>query len=80
MIVFLIGMCAIVCAQEALEPRLQLREGTHEASETPMRHGFFRVYEDRDAQSGRVLELDVVVLPALESPGEPDPRDGGGSP
>ena len=69
----LIGTAALACAQEPLEPRLHLRDSVHEATKTPVRQGSFRVYEDRTSQSGRVLELDVVVLPALQTPGEPDP-------
>ena len=69
----LIGAAAFACAQEPLEPRLHLRDSVHEATKTPMRQGSFRVYEDRASQSGRVLELVVVVLPALQTPDEPDP-------
>lgn len=72
-IVFLIVIAALARAQDVTEPRLQLHDDVHEASGTPIRQGLFHVYEDREAQSGRVLELDVVVLPALEKPGEPDP-------
>ncbi|MBU0641552.1 MAG: alpha/beta hydrolase [Planctomycetes bacterium] len=60
-------------AQEPLSSPLQLHDGVHAASGTPLRQGSFRVYEDREAQSGRVLELDVVVLPALDKPGDSDP-------
>ena len=71
--VLLVGATALAFAQDALEPRLRLLDSIHEASQTPMRRGSFRVYEDRTGRSGRVLELDVVVLPALQSPSEPDP-------
>jgi pimeloyl-ACP methyl ester carboxylesterase len=71
--VVLISVAALACAQGPLEPRLHLRESVHQETNTPVRHGSFRVYEDRTSQSGRVLELDIVVLPALQTPGEPDP-------
>jgi pimeloyl-ACP methyl ester carboxylesterase len=72
-VALLIGVVAVAGAQESLDPRLHLRDSVHAATGTPMRHGLFRVYEDRVSQSGRVLELDVVVLPALRQPAEPDP-------
>lgn len=74
----LLGCAATVCAfgarslEPPLEPRLELRDGVHTASGTPIREGTFRVYEDRAAQTGRVLALEVIVLPALEQPAEPD--------
>ncbi len=46
------------------EPRLQLTDARDDASGTTIRHGTFHVWENRARQSGRVLELDVVVLPA----------------
>lgn len=69
----LIGAAALACAQEPLGPRLRLQDSMYEASKTPIRRGSFRVYEDRTSRSGRILELDVVVLPALQTPSEPDP-------
>jgi pimeloyl-ACP methyl ester carboxylesterase/predicted dehydrogenase len=69
----LIGVAALASAQEPVAPRLRLRDSVHEATQTPIRQGSFWVYEDRASQAGRVLELDVVVLPALRTPGEPDP-------
>jgi len=38
-----------------------------------VRAGTFGVYENRDAQSGRVLQLDVVVIAARKQPALPDP-------
>lgn len=66
--------CAtLAAANDDLEPRLTLRDAKHPPSGTNIRQGTFRVWEDRAAKAGRVLELDVVVLPKLEPPGEPDP-------
>jgi pimeloyl-ACP methyl ester carboxylesterase len=59
--------------EEMPEPRLQLREVRHQASGTPVRTGSFHVWEDRAAQRGRVLSLDVLVLPALGEAPRPDP-------
>lgn len=36
-------------------------------------HGVYRVYEDRQAKTGRMLELDMVILHAISSNPEPDP-------
>jgi pimeloyl-ACP methyl ester carboxylesterase len=60
-------------ADELPAPVLQLAERTHGPSHTPVRVGHFRVWENRAAQRGRVLELDLVVLPALTTPAAPDP-------
>ena len=54
-------------------PRIELRDAKLQDGETTARHGKLRVFEDRVAHSGRVLELDVVVLPALEAPAASDP-------
>ncbi|MHC5003038.1 MAG: alpha/beta fold hydrolase [Planctomycetota bacterium] len=54
-------------------PRMVLRDARHEASGTLVRAGRFRVWEDRAARAGRVLELGVLVLPALDPPARPDP-------
>lgn len=70
----LISICvAAGAADDKIEPRLRLRDTLHQPSGTPMRRGVFRVWENRKAASGRVLELEVVVLPALEKPATPDP-------
>jgi pimeloyl-ACP methyl ester carboxylesterase len=60
-------------ADPPLAPRLELHEAVHDRSGTPQRSGFFHVFEDRAAGEGRILKLEVVVLPALESPRAPDP-------
>src|SRR5262245_59192323 len=38
-----------------------------------VRCGVLRVYENRDARKGRVLELKFIVLPARQEPARPDP-------
>ena len=72
------AMCLVACAIPAFanaapDPRLKLRDRENKADGTTARSGSFRVYEDRAANAGRVLELDVVILPKLEQPGRPDP-------
>ena len=39
----------------------------------PILCGTYTVYEDRDAQSGRTIELNVLVVKAIETNAEPDP-------
>ncbi len=51
---------------------LHLKTHLHEASGTEIRAGSFGVYEDRERGAGRVLRLDVVVLPATGAR-RPDP-------
>lgn len=58
---------------DPLEPRLELKEATLKDDGTVVRYGKFRVWEDREAESGRILELDVVVIPAAVEDSEPDP-------
>lgn len=38
-----------------------------------LRCGVLRVYENREAREGRVLELKFVILPARREPAAPDP-------
>lgn len=54
-------------------PGLSLRRGLHEASGTPVRYGTMRVWEDRAAQRGRLISLEVVVLEATGDEPAPDP-------
>ena len=69
-----LAACTILAlADDKLNPRLKLSGATHQPSGTPLRKGSFRVYENRAAKAGRVLKLDVVILPKLKQPGRPDP-------
>lgn len=77
---FLVVIAASCHAQDAaktgddpLEPRLVLQEATLKDLGTVVRYGKFRVWEDRESQAGRILELDVVVLPAFAQNPCPDP-------
>lgn len=58
---------------QSLEPRLTLRDVRDDESGTTIRRGTFRVWENRQRRSGRVLELEVVVLPALGKDARRDP-------
>ena len=67
-------LCFSACAQ-ATEPRLglELRDGVEPFHSTPMRVGTMRVWENREAHSGRLITLEVAVLPALGDDPAPDP-------
>jgi pimeloyl-ACP methyl ester carboxylesterase len=52
-------------------PQLTLHDRT--IAGAPARTGSFRVWENRAAAAGRVIALDVVVLPALANQPQPDP-------
>ena len=72
------AVCLVACAiptsaDDDLEPRLRLRDRENQPVGTSARSGSFRVYENREANTGRVLELDLLILQKLEQPGEPDP-------
>lgn len=59
--------------QEREGPGLRLREQEHAASGTPIRAGTMRVWENRDAGEGRLISLEVIVLPATGNDPAPDP-------
>ena len=54
-------------------PRLLLEERRHEASDTIVLQGTYRVYEDRQARTGREIDLALMVLPATGDDLAPDP-------
>ncbi len=54
-------------------PRLKLATRTVVGEGSTIRIGTYRVYENRDAKAGRMLELDVVVIPATGPDPKPDP-------
>ena len=54
-------------------PGLTLQDVEYAASDTPIRVGTMRVWENRETRNGRLLSLDVVVLPATASDPAPDP-------
>jgi len=55
------------------EPRLRLRNALEKNSGLPLRFGTYTVYEDRDAQAGRTIDLEVFVLAATGPNPRPDP-------
>ena len=57
----------------AENPRLQLEERRHEASGTTVLQGTYRVFEDRTTRTGRTIDLNLLVLPALAMDSAPDP-------
>lgn len=54
-------------------PRLKLETRTVVGEGSTIRIGTYRVYENRAAEAGRMLELDVVVIPATGPAPKPDP-------
>lgn len=52
---------------------LTLVDKTHVASDTAVRVGTMKVWENRAAQAGRIVSLDVTVLPAVGEDSVPDP-------
>ncbi len=53
--------------------RLELTEYKDQASGTKVLRGTYRVYEHRETRKGRMLDLNLVVLPATGPDPEPDP-------
>ena len=54
-------------------PSLEWRECKGANVPAGLRCGLLRVFENREAQTGRVLELKFVILPARQQPAAPDP-------
>lgn len=53
--------------------RLRLRSVKDPATGTEIREGYLRVYENRETRRGRMIDLHIVVLPALSPHPRPDP-------
>ena len=53
--------------------KIALRPCGKAGSEEGAQCGKYEVYEDREAKSGRKIELNILVLPALSATPKPDP-------
>jgi len=58
---------------ETLKSRLMLETEEDPETQTKISRGTFAVFEDRDAQKGRMIHLEVVILHATGSDPKPDP-------
>jgi pimeloyl-ACP methyl ester carboxylesterase len=68
------GLATLACSTgEPSAPRLALEPCRLDGLGVEARCGKLRVFEDRDARSGRELELRVAVVPALAASPRPDP-------
>ncbi len=67
-------LCVLAPAQ-AIEPEigLTMRGTLDTANNTTVRVGTMRVWENRAAREGKIISLDVVVLPATGDKRVPDP-------
>jgi pimeloyl-ACP methyl ester carboxylesterase len=73
--IVLASMLCVWASAQSIEPKLglELQDRTEAASNTPVRFGTMRVWENRQAQAGRIITLEVAVLPALGDDPKPDP-------
>ena len=55
------------------EQRLQINTQTDPETGLKESRGFYRVYENREKQSGKILKLGLVVFHAKKEPAQPDP-------
>lgn len=73
----IVAMCvsgSVVLGQGAARgPGLDLRDVAEGQTGRSVRAGVMRVWEDREAKAGRLISLEVVVLPATGDGPEPDP-------
>ena len=69
------GLVLIVCCVGAQrpEPRLNLTTTEYGLPTGKISQGSYKVFEDREANSGRMIHLDLVVLHATGPDPEPDP-------
>ncbi len=67
-------LCVLAPAQ-TIEPEigLTMRDVLDSANNTTVRAGTMRVWEDRAAREGKIISLDVIVLPATGDKRVPDP-------
>ena len=63
----------VVCAQERQPPADWLEQCTLDRIDAVAWCGKYALFEDRDAMSGRTIDLNVVVIAAESSNPEPDP-------
>jgi pimeloyl-ACP methyl ester carboxylesterase len=58
---------------QSTDSRLILNTTQHELPRGKISHGSYAVFEDRDAKSGRMIKLDLVILHATGPDPKPDP-------
>ena len=71
-----LSLCLTAClalAQGAPGPGLDLQDKQYGKTGEMVRAGVMRVWEDRDAGAGRLISLEVIVLPARSEDPRPDP-------
>jgi pimeloyl-ACP methyl ester carboxylesterase len=66
-------MATPLAGQSADPEKLQLEPCTLQGTEYEVRCGTYTVFENRDAASGRTIDLNIIVLPARSEDREPDP-------
>lgn len=63
----------VAVGQETRGPGLDLQDKTYGKTGETVRAGVYRVWEDRDQKAGRLISLEVIVLPAKGDDPRPDP-------
>lgn len=63
----------VVAPFAAAQPELDLEDCRLDGVSVPARCGTLTVFEDRAAATGRTIDLEIVVLPAVSDNPEPDP-------
>ncbi len=62
-----------ICASAFAQSRPELKACVLPGVEGEVRCGSYNVFENRQTKTGRQIPLFIAVLPALETPAEPDP-------
>lgn len=75
LLVLTLAVTATVAAAggTAAQPALELTDCRLDGVSVPARCGSLTVFEDRAAGTGRTLDLEVVVIPAVSDNADPDP-------
>ena len=72
-IVYLPPLRAQARVEKMPEQRLQISAQTDQETGLKESRGFYRVYENREKQTGKILNLGLVVFHAKKTPAQPDP-------
>ena len=74
-LLFLVGIIlTLSCSHaQATDSRLTLKTTEHELPRGKISRGSYAVFEDREAQSGRMIHLDLIILHATGNNPKPDP-------
>ncbi len=72
-VVVVLILTSVVSNAQTTDPRLVLTTTEHELPRGKISRGSYAVFEDREANSGRMIKLDLMILHATGPDPKPDP-------